>query len=101
VDVAVSNLRFVPSLPTNPIPVLNRSVNIQIQPTWTDFWANVRSDGGDILFYDEGVTSGNPVGLNYDMDYFDYAKKKASFDVQVQSTATTTWPRTVSIYYGR
>jgi len=58
-DVVVNNLRYVPSLATNTIPVLNRSVNIQIPSTWTDFWANVRPDGGDILFYDEGVTSGN------------------------------------------
>ncbi|MBU1924260.1 MAG: DUF2341 domain-containing protein, partial [Candidatus Omnitrophica bacterium] len=101
VDVAVNNLRYVPSLPTNPIPVINRSVNIQIPPTWTDFWANIRSDGGDILFYDEGVTSGNPINIPYDWNYFDFAKKTASFDVQVNSALATTWPRTVSIYYGR
>ena len=100
-DVVVNNLRYIPSLATNPIPVINRSVNINIPPTWTDFWANIRPDGGDILFYDEGVTSGNPINLNYDWNYFDYNKKIASFDVEVQSYASTTWPRTVSIYYGK
>ncbi|MDD4985565.1 MAG: DUF2341 domain-containing protein, partial [Dehalococcoidales bacterium] len=93
-DITVNNVS------TNPTGVLNRGVNIKIPSTWTNFWSNVRSDGGDIRFYDENVTSGDPVSLYYDIDYFDYDKKMASIDVQVQSTEATTWPRAVSLYYG-
>jgi len=93
----------VNNVSTDPINVINRCVNIQIPSTWTNFWTNVRPDGGDIRFYDEAVVSGNPIYLNYDIDYFNYAKKTASIDVQIQSQNTppvTTWPRTVSLYYG-
>ncbi|MFA6357516.1 MAG: DUF2341 domain-containing protein, partial [Candidatus Omnitrophota bacterium] len=96
-DFTVSNVA------TDPDNVVNRSVNVQIPSTWTSFWNNVRSDGGDIRFYDEAVVSGDPVALAYDIDYFDYAKKTASIDVNIQSQNTapiTTWPRVISLYYG-
>ncbi|MDD5505389.1 MAG: DUF2341 domain-containing protein, partial [Candidatus Omnitrophica bacterium] len=93
----------VNNVSTDPNNVVNRCVNVQIPPAWTDFWNNVRPDGGDMRFYDEVVASGDPLSLYYDIDYFDYAKKKASIDVRIQSQNTvpiTTWPRVISLYYG-
>ncbi|MFA5392699.1 MAG: DUF2341 domain-containing protein, partial [Candidatus Paceibacterota bacterium] len=93
----------VNNVSTDPDNVVNRSVNVQIPSTWANFWNNVRSDGGDIRFIDEAVTSGDPVSLSYDIEYFDYTKKIASVDVRINSQSTapiTTWPRVISLYYG-
>jgi|GEM_PF-2258819 len=74
----------------------NYQVLVNIDNTNTNFWNNVKSDGGDVRFTNNADPQEE---LNYYMQKWDYSGQSAKFWVEVDSIASSS-NTTIYMYYG-